>query len=637
MSWFVDIESSAGAKIGSGPITSATRFSCTKRLDRAGTIGLTMAATDPITADVAARRVLRCRVMRNGVLADLGAGVVESLSTDPSGRTLDVAGSDLLIELARPSVHFLVLSDGAGGPMAAASVLGAIMASAPTGWTTTGTPSQAVALEFAGESVGDALLKVAELTGDHFRLGVGRQIVWLPKSMPPTYTASGIRAVAGGDPIALEGNPDVCIIESLGIVADSTEVITRIYPFGAGQAGARLTLQQTTRTAPAGYTLVKAGDLSYLKYDAGEPTADDRIERHESFKDVAVAESNTSADQVTAANALFDAALEYLKVHQTAAESYRLSVTKLDQALTIGTTIRVVWRDWVDGYGWLSLDKDLLVLETTTQIDEQGIHTVELQVSAIQGTADARWPASDTATLVRAIEQVASMDAHRQVAEEAVVARTATVATTVSDVTVAKLNQANAFTDTQTATKTGGTAGVFVYSHTASTGAGVALVYGMETSATPAAGLGAIMQGQAETTTGTQRPQTNIRSEWVDANDPSRKAIVHHQVFDTAARTYMSAEAGGSAATLKLSWFGATPQARPSAYTQTYSTASRTMAAYTADAESVAYTGAADGEAKLADLNALRVAYENVRALAERTAQVLNQVIDDLQGYGLLQ
>lgn len=39
----------------------------------------------------------------------------------------------------------------------------------------------------------------------------------------------------------------------------------------------------------------------------------------------------------------------------------------------------------------------------------------------------------------------------------------------------------------------------------------------------------------------------------------------------------------------------------------------RTLAAYTADDESAAYTGAADGEAKLADLNALRVAYENLR------------------------
>lgn len=83
--------------------------------------------------------------------------------------------------------------------------------------------------------------------------------------------------------------------------------------------------------------------------------------------------------------------------------------------------------------------------------------------------------------------------------------------------------------------------------------------------------------------------------------------------------------------------FGVTPVARAAAYTQSYSTASRTHAAYTADNESAAYTGAADGEAKLADLNALRVAYENLRAAYESTSQVLNSVIDDHQAYGWLQ
>jgi hypothetical protein len=89
-----------------------------------------------------------------------------------------------------------------------------------------------------------------------------------------------------------------------------------------------------------------------------------------------------------------------------------------------------------------------------------------------------------------------------------------------------------------------------------------------------------------------------------------------------------------------LGFFGTTPVVRPSAYTQTYATASRTHAAYTADVENVAYTGSpatAADTAKLADLNALRVAYENLRAGVESQKQVLNSVIDDLQALGLLQ
>lgn len=78
---------------------------------------------------------------------------------------------------------------------------------------------------------------------------------------------------------------------------------------------------------------------------------------------------------------------------------------------------------------------------------------------------------------------------------------------------------------------------------------------------------------------------------------------------------------------------------RPNSYTQTFSTASRTMNSYTADNESVAYTGIDNAQvgsvyAQLADLNALRVAVENLRATVENRQEVLNAVIDDHQSIG---
>lgn len=91
----------------------------------------------------------------------------------------------------------------------------------------------------------------------------------------------------------------------------------------------------------------------------------------------------------------------------------------------------------------------------------------------------------------------------------------------------------------------------------------------------------------------------------------------------------------GTATTQKLGLWNATPVVRPAAYTQTYSTADRTISAYTPDVESVAYTGATDGEAQLVDLNALRVAVENLRAFCEDVAQAVNSLIDDHQSIGL--
>jgi hypothetical protein len=87
-----------------------------------------------------------------------------------------------------------------------------------------------------------------------------------------------------------------------------------------------------------------------------------------------------------------------------------------------------------------------------------------------------------------------------------------------------------------------------------------------------------------------------------------------------------------------IGFFNVTPVARPSAYTQTYSTTTRTFPAYTADDQSGAYTGAVgDGEAKLTDLNLLRAAYETLRAHSEAQGKLLNQIVDDLQSVGLFQ
>ena len=91
-----------------------------------------------------------------------------------------------------------------------------------------------------------------------------------------------------------------------------------------------------------------------------------------------------------------------------------------------------------------------------------------------------------------------------------------------------------------------------------------------------------------------------------------------------------------------VGFYGVTPVARPSAYTQTYTTATRTINGYTSDTESVAYTGIDNAQAgtvyaTVADLNALRTAYENLRTSYDNVISAFTQVIDDLQSVGVLQ
>jgi hypothetical protein len=95
----------------------------------------------------------------------------------------------------------------------------------------------------------------------------------------------------------------------------------------------------------------------------------------------------------------------------------------------------------------------------------------------------------------------------------------------------------------------------------------------------------------------------------------------------------------GTSTSQKLGFYNAAPVARQTTYTQTFSTAASTMSAYTTNAQNSAYTGIDNAQAgtvyaKLTDLNLLRVAYENLRAMADNVQQVVNKLIDDNQAYG---
>lgn len=72
-------------------------------------------------------------------------------------------------------------------------------------------------------------------------------------------------------------------------------------------------------------------------------------------------------------------------------------------------------------------------------------------------------------------------------------------------------------------------------------------------------------------------------------------------------------------------------------FTQTYSTADATLSAYTPNDQSAALTtlGATTDIASMADLNTLRVAYENLRLFTEDLAKLVNSVIDNEQALGI--
>lgn len=155
------------------------------------------------------------------------------------------------------------------------------------------------------------------------------------------------------------------------------------------------------------------------------------------------------------------------------------------------------------------------------------------------------------------------------------------------------------------------------------------VIYRHSTSGTPTAGFGIEIRYQAHSSTNTLRLQSAFITSWVVATDASRTARGILYAYDTAARECIRIEASGAAPMVGL--YGVAAVARAAAYTQTYSTTTRTVN----PASTAAFTGIDNAQAgtvyaKLTDLNQLRT------DMLQMT-QLINSLIDDSQGIGIAQ
>ena len=407
MTILVEIENSSGTKLG--VLSSVLSWRNVDRLDRAGTVLFELPVIDPKCELIRNKKIAKCYRVIGGLRTLLGAGVIDSRSIaikrgQKNGVVLQIQGNNLLTELSTKTVGFLKLTDGTGGGVSDA--LSQIMAFSPSGWsldTVNGYSSTAsdVYAAYAGESVLKSLIKITEKTGEHFRLGEERKLVWLRNDTP----SSGIRAIQGGEPEALARNSDIAIIEDLSEEESSYDLVTRIYPFGAGNGDARLTLAATTRSAPAGYTFNRANN--YIEKDSAVAEFG-VIELPISFKDIGPV-SNSDADMISAANTLFDATIETLEQSSEEQKTYNLKLLKLDKIVHPGETIDVVYREYRDGYKAIDINETLYVLETTTEISGKGSRIVSMLVSTID-----KWITSDAEIISQSIAESRVFEAHPQ-------------------------------------------------------------------------------------------------------------------------------------------------------------------------------------------------------------------------------
>lgn len=394
--YWVDIEDGSGARVGAGPLR-ASQFHTTEKLSACGDFSFIVSAYDPNLSALAEKRVAVCRYIDiNGAVQEFGSGIVDKIERvidSGSGlMELHVSGSNLARELTYRSVGALDLSGGGAG---VADAPDQIMALAPAGWSITGGTTAINAYAgYSGESVLTALAGIGEYIGEHWRLGAGRTVAWLGPAS--TFLPSGVRAVQHvHSPVAVETLTDIALITALREVSDAAELLTRVIPRGAGNGGVVLTLAAITDSAPSGYTVNAASN--YVKRDASEVTYG-RIERALDFKDIAPL-SNTTADIQAAANMLMQACVEHLRRYGTPQKFYDVSLSNVNQILHVGTTLPLVYRALIDGAVVYDLNASFNIIETRSQITEEGICTTGVTISTID-----RLPQSDNEFLAATIQ-----------------------------------------------------------------------------------------------------------------------------------------------------------------------------------------------------------------------------------------
>ncbi len=214
---------------------------------------------------------------------------------------------------------------------------------------------------------------------------------------------------------------------------------------------------------------------------------------------------------------------------------------------------------------------------------------------------------------------------------------TANVSVSGGSLSVASPNSITADAGTITAGTLGTTAGDLVAnqfdSGTTTVLSGLSL--GRYTSGTAAAGLGVQVLFRLESDGNASRTTGRIVSEWIVATDASRTSRMRFNTEDSAGtREGLRIESDGSVP--RIGFYGVTAVVRASAYTQTYSTSSKTVANITAT-DPAAYGAGANGYSTGAMAQAVHAEVIALKADLTVVKNNITAIIDDLQAYGLMQ
>lgn len=397
----IEVWNAAGtARLGEGPILTARNASVTRRLDGAGDFEFSVPATDKRALDLLQNeRQVRIFVEWQGTRREWGRGIVRQLAYDAqsTGQDIKVTGPDTLDALARIVVGRTRKFTNEAIEDIASTLVGLV-----GGWSVTaeaGLGSQSA--QFSGANVLKAIIRMVEEKGIHLREGeIANTIEVGAFGAQSTAQIVGV----GSATREMHHNPDIMFVDRLAETRTTRGIVNRVYPLGAGEGEAALTLKLSTRSTP--YTVQNrtvGGRIEYYLEDEQSVADYGVTEKYLVFKEIAPL-ANTDTAKIYAANALYDAAAAWLERSAVEQRTYRVSVKKPETTIRPGDKVRITYKGDVyrEGVRIMPVDVDdwFWVMSVTERIGI-GDATLDLDVSIIDRAEE-----DEAKTVVSALEAI---------------------------------------------------------------------------------------------------------------------------------------------------------------------------------------------------------------------------------------
>jgi hypothetical protein len=250
---------------------------------------------------------------------------------------------------------------------------------------------------FSDENCFEALVRLAELHGENFRLGEGRQIQWLGSEI----TDSGIIAMQAPNSFVIRP-ANTAYISNLNETINLRDIVSLVQASGSGNASTRVSLSDCLIEPSPPYVLNRYNS----SLENTETTAAyGLIERAESFSDISPGDGS-GANDVAASTMLYYAAKAWLEERSQPLKSYTLDM--VGPLVRVGESIFVDYSLFRNGLV-RRLSGDFIVMEAITKIDKSGIHTESLKISNI-----ARKEPNDATLITKLMRQIKNITSHNQ-------------------------------------------------------------------------------------------------------------------------------------------------------------------------------------------------------------------------------